>query len=136
LFPDFSPPKVLITSTSLTTDLRWRRKSLGKMASPPVKGGESRRSLVQMDSMVGMDGKGGAVGKQIMAAAPETPVKPQEPLVASPSNTKKNAYLDFGKDDDVREASVKTLPGTTPFHFPSISLSAVRSVWRSVSLES
>ena len=88
-----------------------------------MKGGESRRSLVQMDSIACMDGKGGAVGKQIMAAAPETPVKPLEPLVASPpSHTKKNAYLDFGKDDDVREASVKTLPGASLFPFPPFPL--------------
>lgn len=66
--------------------------------------------------MAGMDGKGGAVGKQIMAAAPETPIKGSSPelLVASPSPAKKNAYLDFGKDDDARDASVKTLPGTPP----------------------
>ena len=107
-----------------------------EMASPPMKGGPSRRSLVQMDSIACMDGKGGAVGKQIMAAAPETPVKPLEPLVASPpSHTKKNAYLDFGKDDDVREASVKTLPGTSLFLFPPFSHLALPSVWRSGSLD-
>lgn len=90
------------------------------MASPAMKGQPSRQTLVDMGASTRDLGpaRGGAVGKAQQAAPPETPKKGGEPQtqLASPP-AKKAAHLSFG-EEDVREASTKTLPGGGKTAFP------------------